>query len=92
MNERRRFKNLFRRLDYVTVIIVTLLAIIGLIAIASSSKSADGISRKILVQSAAFVIGACLMIFMSFIDYESYQDFIKPIIIGSVAPFTNSNA
>ena len=84
MKERRRFKNLFRRLDYVTVIIVTLLAIIGLIAIASSSKSADGISRKILVQAAAFVIGACLMIFMSFIDYESYQDFIKPIIIGSV--------
>ncbi|MBP3336802.1 MAG: rod shape-determining protein RodA [Clostridia bacterium] len=84
MNERKKLHSLFKRLDYVTLILVVIISVIGLVVIASASKSADGISRRFLVQSVAFVIGLGLMIFMSSIDYESYQDFVKPIILGSI--------
>ena len=84
MNERKKLHSLFKRLDYVTLILVVIISVIGLVVIASASKSADGISRRFLVQSVAFIIGLGLMIFMSSIDYESYQDFVKPIILGSI--------
>lgn len=84
MNETKKFRNLFKRLDYVTITIVLILSVIGLFVIAGASHSSEGAQKRILVQAAAFVIGSVFMILMSFIDYESYQDFMKPIIIGSI--------
>ncbi|MBE7036270.1 MAG: rod shape-determining protein RodA [Ruminococcaceae bacterium] len=79
----RDLKNFFKQLDYVLIAVVLLLAGIGILMIASATKSEPG-NRQLLVQSIAVGLGIVLMLVVSMIDYESYTGFSKLLYIGSI--------
>ena len=76
-------KNYFKQLDYVLIATVLLLAGIGILMIASATKSEPGF-RQILVQSIAVGMGIVLMLIMTAIDYEIYEDLSKFLYVGSI--------
>lgn len=76
-------KNFFKQLDYVLISSVILLAGIGILMIVSATHSEPG-SRQILVQSFAVGMGIVLMLIMSAIDYEIYEDLYKILYVGSI--------
>jgi len=79
----RDLRDYFKRLDYVTIIIVSLLAMIGLLMIASATKSTES-SKQLIVQSIAVCLGAVAMLVVAAIDYETYGEFEKYIYLASV--------
>ncbi|MBE7021612.1 MAG: rod shape-determining protein RodA [Ruminococcaceae bacterium] len=74
----------FKELDYVLIAITAALALVGILMIASATKSTES-SRQIIVQSLAVGLGAVLMLIVSAIDYETYSDFVKYIYFASIA-------
>lgn len=76
-------RNYFKQLDYFLVVVAVLLGLLGLLMIASATKSDEG-SREILVQSLAMGLGIIAMFVMAAIDYEDYTDLAKFIYIGSI--------
>lgn len=76
-------RNYFKELDYVLIVVTALLALIGILMIASATKSTES-SRQILVQSIAVGLGAVAMLVVAAVDYESYGEFEKYIYLASV--------
>lgn len=76
-------RNYFKQLDYFLVIIAILLGLLGILMIASATKSDEG-SREILVQSLAMGMGVIAMFIMAAIDYEDYTDLAKYLYLGSL--------
>ncbi len=76
-------RNYFKQLDYFLVVVAVLLGLLGLLMIASATKSDEG-SREILVQSLAMGLGVIAMFVMAAIDYEDYTDLAKFLYIGSI--------
>ncbi len=76
-------KNYFKQQDYVLISLAVLLALIGLLVIASATRSAES-NRQILVQSIAMVMGVVLMFVVAGIDYEDYTDIAKFLYVGSI--------
>jgi len=76
-------RNYFKQLDYVLIVVTALLALIGILMIASATKSTES-SRQILVQSIAVGLGAVAMLVVAAVDYESYGEFEKYIYLASV--------
>ncbi len=76
-------RNYFKQLDYVLIALVVVLALLGLLMIASATKSTES-SRQMLVQSVAVVMGLCFMFIMAAVDYESYTGIEKYLYIGSI--------
>ncbi len=76
-------KDYFKQLDYVLITIAGVLALLGVLTIASAVRSDEG-SRQLLVQALAICLGLGGMLFIAAIDYESYTDFAKFIYLGSV--------
>lgn len=76
-------RDYFKQLDYVLVVIAGVLALLGILLIASATKSIEG-SRQILVQGIAVTLGAVLMFVMAAIDYEMYSDLDKYMYIASI--------
>lgn len=68
----KKKNRLFSQLDLGLVICAVLATVIGLIAIASSAKSL-GSSRFIIVQLAAFFIGALLLFLIIRADYDMFN-------------------
>lgn len=83
MINKRTVKAYFQKLDYVLISVSMLLAICGMIAIFSATRSLDSGTRQMLVQIVAAVLGILMMLILASIDYESYTDFVKQIFIGS---------
>lgn len=76
-------RNYFKQLDYSLVVVSILLALSGLLMIASATNSSEG-SREILVQSLAMGLGIVGMFVMAAIDYEDFSDLAKYLYIGSL--------
>lgn len=85
MLNKRVLKNYFQKLDYVLISLAFVLAVCGMIAIYSATRSLDAGTRQIVVQVLAGMIGIGLMFILASIDYESYTEFAKYIFIGSIA-------
>ena len=79
----RDLRNYFKKLDYGIIIIATLLGLLGLLVIASATKSDEG-SRELLVQSLAMGLGIVAMFFVAAFDYENYTDITKYLYLASV--------
>lgn len=77
----QQFQDLYKPL----LIMPLLLAILSITMMVSTSYD-DGIviSREVIVQSAAYVIGIGLILIIINIDYTVFQDVIKWIYIGSI--------
>lgn len=58
-------------------------AVLGLFAVYSATSSYGGVTN-ILVQTGAVVIGAAVMITLSFFDYEQYNLLVIPIFLISI--------
>jgi len=76
-------RDYFKQLDYVVIALAGALALIGILLIASATRSVEG-SRQLLVQGVAFALGVCLMFAIAAVDYEFYSDLEKYLYIGSV--------
>lgn len=84
MLDKRAMKTFRSQLDYVLIIMVVLLAVIGLIIIYSATKTTDTHIKQMVVQGIAFGLGLLAMLVIAFIDYERYRQFVKFIFGGSV--------
>ncbi|MBQ3554306.1 MAG: rod shape-determining protein RodA [Clostridia bacterium] len=84
MINKRALKNYFQKLDYILLLTVFFLAVIGMVAIFSAGYSQDAGTRQMIVQTVAALMGIGLMFFLTWIDYESYSEFAKYIYIGSI--------
>lgn len=82
----RSFLQQFQDLYKPLLIMPLLLAILSITMMVSTSYD-DGIviSREVIVQSAAYIIGIGLILIIINIDYTVFQDVIKWIYIGSIA-------
>ena len=76
-------RNYFKQLDYVLIVMAGVLALLGVLIIASATKSTES-SRQIVVQSLAVGLGVLFMFLMAAMDYESYPDIAKYLYIGSI--------
>lgn len=76
-------KDYFKQLDYVLIAIAATLSLLGILVIASATKSTES-SRQLLVQSLAVGLGIGFMFFMAAMDYESYTDIVKHLYAGSI--------
>lgn len=76
----------FKRYDYISIIIVTLLFIISYYAIGSATRInlIEGDSSYATKQLYGFIIGFIMMIIVSFIDYHLIGKFVIPIYILNV--------
>ncbi len=64
-------KEKFKNIDYILIIIVLCLFIIGMVAIISATRVSDyGLTREVKVQSFAFIIGIIAIVFVMLIDYH----------------------
>lgn len=73
-----------KEFDWVLAIVTVILAIFGLFAVYSSTRT-PGLESAILVQSIAFFIGTGVMIALSFFDYEQFLPLIKYIFMFCAA-------
>ncbi len=79
----KNLRDYFKRLDYVLIIVAFALSLLGILMIASATRSSEG-SREILVQSLAMGLGILGMFVMAGIDYDDYTDIAKFLYIGSI--------
>lgn len=76
----------FRRFDYILVVIVMLLAIIGVVMIGSATRinSLDGTDVVRNKQIVGLVTGSILMIFFTFFDYKWLGKLAGPIFLTNI--------
>lgn len=77
---KKRRPELLAQFDWVLCILTVIAAIFGIIAIYSATRSQGSIS-KVLIQSAAFILGGGIMILLSFFDYEQFEVLAKYIYL-----------
>lgn len=79
------FKNLFKGVDKPLYLMPLVLAIISMLMMLSTSyDNGIVISRTVIVQGAAYIIGLVLVVFLSNMDYEIFKDIRKQLYIGSI--------
>lgn len=76
-------RDYFKQLDYVLIIITVTLALLGILMIASATKSTES-TRQLLIQSLAIGLGLVFMLVIAAMDYESYADISKYLYVASV--------
>lgn len=81
---KKKFIN-FSNLDYILILLTLICVIFGIVTISSAVKNVDGGIKYIIIQSVAAVLGFCLMLFVSMIDYEKLGNFTKAIYITCIA-------
>lgn len=84
MLNKRVLKSYFQKLDYLLIITAIALAVCGVVAIFSATRSLDAGTRQMVVQISAALLGIGLMLVLAWIDYESYTEIAKYIFFGSV--------
>lgn len=78
-------KKLFKHIDITLIIIVLILFVISLMMISSATHvTQKGLTRQVKVQAIAFFLGVFAIIFILFIDYNTFSRFQKSIYIGSI--------
>ncbi len=82
----RYFFDLLKNVDKALLIMPAVFAVISIVMVGSTSYAGEFIfSRDVKVQLAAYIIGACALFVMMFIDYAVYANFEKPLYVGSIA-------
>ncbi len=76
-----------KRFDYIVIVLILLLAIIGVVAIGSATRinSPDGTSAIRNRQIIGYATGAVLMLFFAFFDYHWIGKLALPIFLLNVA-------
>lgn len=79
------FKDLFKNIDRALLILPLIFAVISILMMMSTSY-ADGslISRTVVIQTVAYILGFSIVIIMATKDYIIFQDIEKLVYIGSV--------
>lgn len=79
------YKNLLKNIDIWLVMIPAIFAVISVIMIGSTSYD-EGfvITRDIIVQSVAYLLGAILMLFILMLNYRHFEELERVIYIGSI--------
>ncbi|MBR5527734.1 MAG: rod shape-determining protein RodA [Clostridia bacterium] len=70
-------------IDYITVAIVAALSVIGILAVHSATLS-KGTSRFDIVQIGMTVVGFCIMLGLSYLDYDGLTKNYRLILIANV--------
>ena len=72
-----------KKTDWFLAVIVFILSVFGIVVIYSATRTLKT-NTNVIVQSAAFVIGSAVMLFMSRFDYEQLKNMAKYIYIFAV--------
>ena len=75
---------LFKELDYVLISLAVICAGFGIVMISSATKSLDGGSKFVIIQSLAAVMGFVLMALLTAVNYEKVSSAWKIIYIGCI--------
>ncbi|PKM55320.1 MAG: rod shape-determining protein RodA [Firmicutes bacterium HGW-Firmicutes-3] len=76
----------FKRFDFVLVLLVAILGIIGIVAIGSATRvySPDGTSEIVNKQMIGYILGFCILLFFAFFDYHWLGKLAIPIYIFTI--------
>jgi len=76
----------FKRFDYILVLIVILLSIIGIVAVGSATRAYEIGHSKAVVnkQIIGVLMGLCIMIFFTFFDYHWLGKLVIPIYMLNI--------
>lgn len=85
MNKLRHFINLFKNISKPLLLIPVFFFVLSILMMVSTSYD-DGIviSRTVIIQTVAYLLGFVIVIFLANMDYTVLQEFEKPIYIGSI--------
>jgi len=75
---------LFKELDYVLIALSLICALFGIVMISSATKSLDGGSKFVIIQSVAAGMGFMIMALLTAVNYEKVSSAWKIIYIGCV--------
>ena len=78
------FSNLFKNVDKALVITVGCLAVISILIIGSAHISEGPMSREVIVQIAAYIIGTVAVLFICSYNYTMFSGFEKHLYILSL--------
>ena len=78
------FSNLAKNVDKIMIAAVLALATISLLMITSAHLGSDGISREVLVQAIAYVLGAIGVVIILTFNYNIFVGLEKQLYIGSI--------
>ena len=78
------FSNLLKNVDKVIVTVVILLAVISVLIIGSTSITTGFFSRDVIVQIAAYIIGAIAILFILSFSYTMFSGMEKYLYILSI--------
>lgn len=79
------FSNLTKNVDKIMIATVLALATISILTITSVNMDSEGISREVIVQSAAYILGAIGVIIILTQNYNIFVGLEKPLYITSLA-------
>jgi len=74
----------FQKFDFVIIALTLVCIVFGCVAIGSAVKSYSSGSKFLIIQGGAALIGAVMMIFISFIDHRRYKHFTAYIYVVCV--------
>ncbi|MBN2260341.1 MAG: rod shape-determining protein RodA [Clostridiales bacterium] len=78
-------KKLIKNIDFLLILLIILLFIIGIFVIASATNmQVEGLTRQVKIQIIGFALGFLLMLFVMYFDYNTYGDFYKIIYVISI--------
>ena len=85
MNKLRHFRDLFKNISKPLLLLpVFLFAMSMLMMVSTSYDNGIVISRTVLIQGAAYLIGFGVIVFLANMDYTVLQEFEKPLYIFSI--------
>lgn len=85
MNQLRHFRNLFKNISKPLLLIpVFFFALSMLMMISTSYDNGIVVSRTVLIQGAAYLLGFIVIIVLANMDYTVLQEFEKPLYLFSV--------
>ncbi|WP_199873069.1 rod shape-determining protein RodA [Inediibacterium massiliense] len=78
-------KKLIKHIDVGVIILVVVLFCISLMMISSATHiTQNGITRKVQIQAIAFFLGIIAVVFILFIDYNTFANFQKHIYVACI--------
>jgi rod shape determining protein RodA len=85
MNKLRHFRNLFKNISKPLLLLpVFFFALSILMMFSTSYDNGIVLSRTVIVQAAAYFLGFIAVVFLANLDYTVFEEFEKPLYIGSV--------
>lgn len=88
VNERQTMKyfwNLFKNIDKILLFLPVCFALISIIMISSTASQGEFVFAKdVKVQLVAYIIGFCAMSCVLLVDYKMFENWERPLYIGSV--------